>query len=406
MRIASDASATFNFGDKIFVVTGTPTSGTTSSSLTSQLQSAYGYGLPYGNNYQQQDVGVKIQITPRVHHNGDITLDLKSEVTSLKASNNPDRPDIGQRKLDTEVRMQNGETIIFGGLLREDEVKAKKGVWGVADIPIIGKLLGNNRKDVSKTDVLLTVRCVIVRKPDLREDDFRPFDPDFTALQEELEAEERANRQRDARKKLEKEREQAAEAKAAAATQDAAPPQARQRAAAARPSEAQPKAEPGKAAVDEPKPAGAAEETAEKTTEKTAEKPLAQSDLYLFLMPITSQVPKGEKQRINMMVSGGRGVTSGEFHFRVDPKLKLHGVLGADFLLNEGGAVTSETLEDGAIKVSFKRVSSASDSGIMLSLELEALEKGNAAVVVDAYKCFVGANQISAQIQNSLIEIE
>jgi general secretion pathway protein D len=418
MRIASDASATFNFGDKIFVVTGTPTSGATSSQM-SQLQQAYsGYSLPYGNNYQQQDVGVKIQITPRVHHNGDITLDLKSEVTSLKASNNPDRPHIGQRKLDTEVRMQNGETIIFGGLLREDEVKAKKGVWGLADIPIIGKLLGNNRKDVSKTDVLLTVRCVIVRKPDLREEDFRPFDPDFTALQEELEAELRANRLRDAKKSTEKEKDkdkdQAAEAKAPP-PQEAPPAQSRQRKSGEGKDSVQ-KGQLGealgaKAAGEAERSAegrteSPAENPAEKQAEKQAEKPLAESELYLFMTPITSQLPKGEKQRITMMVSGGRGVTSGELIFRIDPKLKMHGVSGADFLLNEGGNITSETTEDGLVKITFKRATSSSDSGTMLSMELEGLEKGNSAVMVEAYKCYMGGNRISAQIQNALIEID
>jgi len=416
MRIASDASATFNFGEKIFVVTGTPTSSSVNSAMSSQLQS-YGYNLPYGNNYQQQDVGVKIQITPRVHHNGDITLDLKSEVTSLNASSNADRPNIGQRKLDTEVRMQNGETIIFGGLLREDETKSKKGVWGIADIPLIGKLLSNNQKTVSKTDVLLTVRCVIVRKPDLREDDFRPFDPDFTALQEELEAERRANRLKDARKAIEKEKEQAAEAAKAAAQQQEQPPQPRQR-PTPKPEtrdkdkdKTQPKTEPSKPAAPteakaEPKTAADTEKPAEKTAEKPPEQPLAQSELYLFLMPITSQLPKGEMQRINMMVSGGRGVTSGEFIMRIDPKLKLHRVTAADFLLNESGSITSDPQEDGTVKVTFNRTSSSSDSGIMLSLDLETLEKGNAAIMVDAYKCFMGANRISAQIQNALIEID
>ena len=395
MRIASDASATFNFGDKIFVVTGTPTTSSASSALSQQLQ-GYGYNnLPYGNNYQQQDVGVKIQITPRVHHNDDITLDLKSEVTSLKASANADRPDIGQRKLDTEVRMQNGETIIFGGLLREDEQKSKKGIWGLADIPLIGKLVSNNRKDISKTDVLLTVRCVIVRKPDLREEDFRPFDPDFTALQEELEAELRANRLLEARQNAERER-------ANAAAAESTPPSPAQPPASIQTEETQTNIS-GAATQQQTTDATRSTEVA---TENKAEKRPAESDLFLFLSPITSQISTGERRQINMMVSGGRGVTSGEFVFRIDPKLKLHGVTGADFLINEGGNIISGPIVDGLITVSFQRKTAASGSGTLLTLDLEATEKGNAAIMVDAYKCFMSGNPITAQIQNALIEIE
>jgi len=392
MRIASDATATFNFGDKIFVVMGTPSStSTTANTALSQLQ-GYGYNLPYGNNYQQQDVGVKITITPRVHHNDDITLDLKSEVTTQKASANADRPDIGQRKLDTEVRMQNGETIIFGGLLREDEQKTKKGIWGLADIPLIGKLVSNNSKNVSKTDVLLTVRCVIVRKPDLREEDFRPFDPDFTALQEELEAELRANRMLDAKQNAERAN---AQAPVAAPAAQPSPGQA------APPAVNTPGQTPRQPAANQP-----IAETANNPETPRAERKPVESELVLYLSPITSQITKGERRQINLMVSGGRGLTSGELVFRIDPKLKLHGVTGADFLTHEGGGISSDPSDDGVITVKFQRKSASSNSGALLTFDVEALEKGNAAVMVDAYKCFMSGNPITAQIQNALVEIE
>jgi general secretion pathway protein D len=417
MRIASDASATFNFGDKIFVVTGSPYGTGSTSQQASQLANQYGYGGlgGYGQNYAQQDVGVKIQITPRVHHNDDITLDLKSEVTSLKASANPDRPDIGQRKLDTEVRMQNGETIIFGGLLREDEVKAKKGPWGLADIPLIGKLVSNNRKDVSKTDVLLTVRCVIVRKPDLRADDFRAFDPDYHLLQEDLEAELKAAKI-EAAKAAQKPQAPPAAAEPSRATQPAAGQtgQAGQAQPAAAQTgqtrQAQPAA-PAKDSPAHPQPAAdlppldsAKDGPAE--SEKASEKKPIESDLILYLSPINSQIPKGAKHQLRLMVSGGKGLSSGELVFKIDPKVKLVGVSGADFLTNEGGNITSDPSADGTTKVSFQRPSSASDSGTLLILDLEGATKGNATITVESYRCYIGDNPITAQIMNALVEVE
>ncbi|NTV74246.1 MAG: type II and III secretion system protein, partial [Holophaga sp.] len=140
-----------------------------------------GGNLATQTQYSYEDVGVKITVKPRVHFNGDITIDLESTVKTLKAGSAQGRPDLGQRIIKTSARLRDGETAIFGGLLKEDETRSLQGVWGITDLPILGRLFGNNRKDKSRTDVILTLRAVIVRKPDLGESDFAPFDPDQTA---------------------------------------------------------------------------------------------------------------------------------------------------------------------------------------------------------------------------------
>ena len=124
------------------------------------------------------------------------------------------------------------------------------------------------------------------------------------------------------------------------------------------------------------------------------------------MAPITSQIAVGDSHQINMMVSGGEGVTSGEFVFRVDPKLKLVAIAGAEFLTSEGGSLTVDPPADGTIKVKFQKKTAKSDSGALLSFKLEALEKGASAVMVESYKCYVADNLISAQVANAVIEIE
>ncbi|MCL1892844.1 MAG: hypothetical protein FWG02_01235 [Holophagaceae bacterium] len=406
MRILSDASADFNFGDKVSRLTGV--GGYGNQSNTNQIPNQYN---PYGNmpmnNYSDTEVGVKATIVPRVHHNGEITLDIKAEVSNLKPGNDPDRPDIGQRRLTTEVRAQNGETIIFGGLLREDEVKSKRGVWGIHDIPLLGKMLGNNKKESSRTNVLLTIRPVIVRRPDLREADFRAFDPDFTALLEEMEAEEKLKRQAEAREKvrLEAEALAAAEAKKQAEAEALAEAQRKQ----AEPTSGTPpdskdtKPEPVPNAV---RPTPVVPEKTEIADEVPPPRQPASSELVFFLMPITSQLSVGDRHQINMMVSGGKGVTSGELAFRIDPKLKIHSISGSDFLSMDGGTLTFEPQQDGLVMVKFKKETAKTDSGILLRIDLEAIDKGNAAIYVDGYKCFVGENPISAQINNAMVEID
>lgn len=400
MRVLSDASADFNFGDKVSRLTGSP--GGNQNQQGNQYN-PYGGNLPLGNNYSDVEVGVKATITPRVHHNGEITLDIKAEVSTLKpGGNDPDRPDIGQRRLQTEVRAQNGETIIFGGLLREDEVRSKKGVWGIHDIPIVGKLLGNNTKQVSRANVLLTIRPVIVRRPDLRESDFRAFDPDFTVLMEEIEAAEKAKKLAEMHEKTRLEAE--AEAVLAAAQANAVDhdPQ----------TDPLPGANPGQRDRTEPTSPAANQPltidsiiTEAEAVSKSDSQPIA-SELVLFLTPITSQISMGDNHQMNLMVSGGRGVTSGEIVFRIDHKLKLKGVSAADFVIAGGGTLTFEPQEDGLVTVKFQRQTGTTASGIMLRMELEAIEKGNAPIYIDSYKCYIGENAISAQISSALIEIE
>jgi general secretion pathway protein D len=75
-------------------------------------------------------VGVKIKVKPRVHFNNDITLDLESEIKTLKAGGDPGRPNLSQRIIKTSARLRDGETAIFGGLLKEDEAEEPAGHLG------------------------------------------------------------------------------------------------------------------------------------------------------------------------------------------------------------------------------------------------------------------------------------
>ena len=76
-------------------------------------------------SFQYQDVGIKIEIEPRVHHNQEVTLKLKIEVSNLNGnvagSNGESQPIIGTRMIDSVIRLQDGETNFLAGLIRTDE---------------------------------------------------------------------------------------------------------------------------------------------------------------------------------------------------------------------------------------------------------------------------------------------
>ena len=184
VRVVSGETGEVNIGDKISTTQSSIGPGLTgaSAAASSAASAALGGAMPTTQTqYGYEDVGVKIKVKPRVHHNGDITLELESEVKSQIPGSVAGRPDLSQRIIKTQARLRDGETAVFAGLLKEEERKELQGIWGLTDIPILGGLFGHHDNADTKKDVILTVRAVVVRQPDLSEEDFQAFDPDQAA---------------------------------------------------------------------------------------------------------------------------------------------------------------------------------------------------------------------------------
>jgi general secretion pathway protein D len=126
-------------------------------------------------SFQYQNIGVNIDITPRTHHDDDVSLALKVVVTSLSGTGFGGLPTFGNREITTSIRLRDGETNLLAGLIRDDERTVLDGVPGLSDLPIVGRLFAHNRKETTQTDVVLTLTPHIIRVLDLNEDDLRPF---------------------------------------------------------------------------------------------------------------------------------------------------------------------------------------------------------------------------------------
>ena len=180
VRVISGETGEVNIGDKLT---------TTQSSLTgvggaAADKAAASSSLPLAQTqYGYEEVGIKIKVKPRVHFNKDITLELESDIKTRIPGGTLGRPDLSQRIIKTQARLRDGETAVFAGLLQEEERKDLQGIWGVADIPILGGLLSHHNNEDKKKDVILTIRAVVIRQPDLREVDFEAFDPDQAGME-------------------------------------------------------------------------------------------------------------------------------------------------------------------------------------------------------------------------------
>lgn len=126
-------------------------------------------------SFQYENIGVNIDITPRMHHNDDVSLALKVEVSSISGEGFGGLPTFGNRSVSTMIRLRDGETSVLAGLIRDDERTVLDGVPGLSDIPIIGRLFAKNRRETQETDIILTLTPHIIRVLDITEYDLRPF---------------------------------------------------------------------------------------------------------------------------------------------------------------------------------------------------------------------------------------
>jgi general secretion pathway protein D len=126
-------------------------------------------------SYQYENIGVNLDITPRTHHDDDVTLALRVHVQSISGAGYNGLPTFGNREINTVIRLKDGETNMLAGLIRDEERRELNGVPGLSDIPLVGKLFAHNKNEVTQTDIILTLTPPIVRVLDLSEADLRAF---------------------------------------------------------------------------------------------------------------------------------------------------------------------------------------------------------------------------------------
>jgi general secretion pathway protein D len=126
-------------------------------------------------SYNYENIGVNIDITPRIHHNDDVSLSLKVELSNISGKGYGELPTFGNRSVTTTIRLRDGETNMLAGLIRDEERKVLNGVPGLSDIPVIGRLFAANETETKQTDIILVITPHVVRVLELNEADLRPF---------------------------------------------------------------------------------------------------------------------------------------------------------------------------------------------------------------------------------------
>lgn len=114
--------------------------------------------------YQQKDVGTILKVIPRIHEGGMVALKISQEVSQVAG----DISDVKQGTLFHKTQVRNelvamdGETIIIGGLIREDLTRSRNGIPFLSSIPLLGWLFGGTTDNVQRREliILLTPRVI------------------------------------------------------------------------------------------------------------------------------------------------------------------------------------------------------------------------------------------------------
>ena len=168
IRVTDNEKATLKIGDRVPIATG---------SFGAAAGGAL--GALVNTQFQYLDVGVNIDITPHVHSDEEVTLKMTLEVSSVSGTQNIggiSQPIIGQRRIEHETRLQDGEVNLVGGILEDTETNSLSGYPWLTKIPILKYLFGQEDKQRQENEIVFAITPHIIRAPEVNDENLRLVD--------------------------------------------------------------------------------------------------------------------------------------------------------------------------------------------------------------------------------------
>jgi general secretion pathway protein D len=174
VRSVDGQPAKLRIGDKVPIATGSFQAGVGVGGTAGT-----GFVNPLVNTqFQYQDVGVNVDITPRIHPNHEVSLKATVEVSSVTNHVNIggiDQPIISQRRIEHEIRLKEGESNILGGLITRTDAKTINGWPGLARIPFLRYFFSEDQRNSEDDEILIILTPHIVRMPEWSRANLRPL---------------------------------------------------------------------------------------------------------------------------------------------------------------------------------------------------------------------------------------
>jgi general secretion pathway protein D len=160
IRALDGQKASLKIGDRVPVATGSFQPGI----------GGVGINPLVNTQFQYLDVGVNIDITPHVHAGGEVTLKMMMDVSAVTGNSNIggiSQPIIGQRKIEHEIRLKEGEVNLLGGIFENQDVKSLSGLPGLAQVPLLKYLFSSTNVEHKENEIVFILIPHIVRGQEL-----------------------------------------------------------------------------------------------------------------------------------------------------------------------------------------------------------------------------------------------
>jgi len=322
-------------------------------------------------SFQYRNVGVNLELTPRVNASGDVLLELQAEFSLLgddrnvgSVSNPLIVPTFLTRNVTGILRLHDGETSLIGGLVQGRDSDSFKGIAGLQSVPVLNRLFTSRTDNDDEGEVIISITPRLVRGPKLAEGDLQPL---LVGTKEVV-------RVPSVRGPMFGEPEPEASPSPAPTAPSAPPPAplpsppapAPELDLGARPDEA-PEADAPLRATSVPLGSGAAQ-------------------VRTLWSPAELRVKVGQTANLSLVLVGGRNLTGLEAQLVHDPAALQIVEAGAGTLLTlDGQSVGAERqLENGRTRVRFTRPQPATGSGAVLVLRIKGLQPGVATIAFES----------------------
>jgi general secretion pathway protein D len=330
IRAVDGQKASLKIGDRVPVATGSFQPGI----------GGVGINPLVNTQFQYLDVGVNIDITPKVHAAREVTLKVSMDISSVTGQSNIggiSQPVIGQRKIEHEIRLKEGEVNILGGILEDQDIRSLNGIPGLAQIPILKYLFAQSNVEHKENEIVFALIPHIIRAREV------------TDLNE---------------KALEVGTAAAIELRRAAQQPPAVP------------------------AADAPAPAPAAQAPTVAAPAQAAPQPDANTASFAF-DPVSLTQPAGSTFAVNVMLKGAANVYSVPLQVTYDPKvLQVVNVSNGGLLSQDGqivGIVHRDDESTGTLQISATRPprsSGITGQGAVVTLTFMAKANGQSALTI------------------------
>ncbi len=370
IRTADNHQADLRIGDQVPIASGSFQPGV----------GGVGISPLVNTQFQFKDVGVNISLTPKIHANRDVSMHVEIEISNVKDVvdlGGISQPIIGQRTIQHDIRVREGEASVIGGLNQSQIFKTRAGVPFLGELPIVGRLFSEEDVQRLESEVLLVLVPHIVRMPGIEESNLRTI---ATGTEQKFELRyEQAGNGKPAFPPLEKESPAPAEPAALSAPEV---PEAPEDAPAPQPG-------PGRAEASAAEPDARPAEAPATAEPEVSQVPRGPR---MFLDPPAAEVSVGQEVTLSLMVGGAVALAEMPLRIQYDrEKLRLTGIEKGPFL---AGADASDIIFSRSIRHAnglaavtisrFRGTGGADGQGELVTMTFEGLAAGPAQLRVFA----------------------